>query len=223
MVDIFNEGKESSVANWAKFQNPGDAYQGTYIGKILNVKDGYGNEQIVYELQLEDGSVVNVGFGLNKKMIHRDMERVKFGQIIGFKFKGMLSVKDKFGKPVNVKDISLFQDPKIVNTQWINENGDTNRVTVAPTVDDSQKSSSLDVFDEDYKEEGTGIPDDDVPFSSESSLTNEDKLAVIAKLAKDKLGANSSEEVKSKVMEKTAIAFIPVNYDKIIEALKDIF
>lgn len=223
MVDIFNEGKESSVANWAKFQNPGDSYQGTYVGKILNVKDGYGNEQIVYELQLEDGSVVNVGFGLNKKMIHRDMERVKFGQIIGFKFKGMLSVKDKFGKTVNVKDISLFQDPKIVNLQWIKENGDSDRVTIAQDVDNSQKSSNLDVFDKDYKEEGTGIPDNDVPFSSEGSLTNEDKLAVISKLAKDKLGASSSEEVKNKVMEKTGLAFIPIQYDNIIEKLKDIF
>jgi hypothetical protein len=60
---------------------------------------------------------------------------------------------------------------------------------------------------------------EDVPFSSPGSLTNEDKLKVITKLAKEKLGATTDTEIKEKVMESTGIAFIPVNFDKISAAL----
>ena len=59
----------------------------------------------------------------------------------------------------------------------------------------------------------------DVPFSTPGSLTNEDKLKAIEKLAKDKLGATDSITTKSLVMEKLGVAFIPVQYDKILEAL----
>ena len=67
----------------------------------------------------------------------------------------------------------------------------------------------------------TPVVAEDVPFSSESSLTNEDKLAVITKLAKDKLGATGVASVKEKVMEATEIAFIPVQYDAIIKKLTE--
>jgi hypothetical protein len=59
---------------------------------------------------------------------------------------------------------------------------------------------------------------EDVPFSSETSLTNEDKLKAIGKLSDEKLGAFEGS-TKEKVMEATGIAFIPLNYDKILEAL----
>ena len=137
------------------------------------------------------------------------MEAVRFGQIIGFRYKGTIEVKDKFGKPTKVKDYSLHQDPKIVNAVWLKENeGNMPTVTVAAPA----AKPTDDFKDFDNKVE-------DVPFSSGKSLTNDDKLAVIEKLAKDKLGAVDSQTAKEKVMESTGIAFIPVNFDKIIEAL----
>ena len=204
MVDIFKEASEKVMPEWAKFANAGDSVQGTYVGKITGQIDGYGNEQIIYQLLQEDGKVINVGFGLNKKVIHMDMQPVKFGQIIGFRYKGKLMVKDKFGKPVEVKDFSLHQDPKIVNEKWLLANQgnmpEVTHVTSSPATP-------------------TATPVEDVPFSSNGSLTNDDKLAVIEKLAKDKLGATDSQSAKEKVMEVTGIAFIPVNFDKITEAL----
>lgn len=215
MVDIFTSAKEKVMPDWAKFTNPGDNVQGTYVGKIVGQIDGYGNPQTIYQLLQEDGRVVNVGFGLNKKVLHMDMQAVKFGQIVGFKYNGKITVKDKFGKPVEVKDFSLFQDPKIVNDKWLKEN-EENMPTVTHVTAESQERTQA---DRDFDAMGGG---EDVPFSSKGNLTNADKLAVIEKLAKDKLGATDPQSVKDKVMEATGIAFIPVNYDKITEALSSI-
>ena len=206
MVNIFDQAKEKVLPKWASFKTAGDSVQGTYIGKITGIKDSYGNEQIAYQLLQEDGGIINVGFGLNKKVLHADMEPVVFGQIIGFRFKGKLSVKDKrTGKMVEVNDFSLHQDPKIVNEAWLKENEGNMPETTH--------------VNQPVTEEVVGEKTEDVPFSSTGSLTNADKLAVIEKLAKDKLGATDSSSVKTLVMEKTGLAFIPVQYDKIVEAL----
>jgi len=222
MVDIFKETKEKESPEWAKFVNAGDSVQGTYVGKIVGQRDGYNNEQIIYQLLQENGKIKNVGFGLNKKVLNQDMESVKFGQVIGFRYKGTIQVKDKFGKPVSVKDFALHQDPKIVDEKWLSENKD-NMPEVVKAIESIVKSRE----EEEGEEEG-GLDnfvdklksdDKDVPFSSPSSLTNEDKLLVIEKLAKEKLEVTTSKDIKDKVMEVTGIAFIPVNYQKIIDAL----
>jgi len=211
MTNIFDSAKEKVMPQWMKFVNPGDSVQGTYIGKITGMVDGFKNEQIVYQLLQDDGSIMNVGFGLNKKFLNRDMETVTFGQIIGFKYKGKVSVKNKrTGLTSEVKDFGLFQDPKIVNAAWLAENkGDMPKATQAAPA--AAPVSGFGHFDDKAEE--------DVPFSSQGSLTVEDKLAVIEKLAKDKLGATDSASVKEKVMTSTGIAFIPLNYQKIIDAL----
>lgn len=219
MVDIFEKGKEMVVPEWAKFVNEGDGVQGTYIGKIVGQKDGFGNEQIIYQLLQDDGKVINVGMSLGKKTLNQDMENVNFGQIIGFKYKGMATFYDKRTKKEGkAKDFSLYQDPKIVNESWLNENKD-NMPEVVKALEsfvraDANSSGDLDKFVENLKSDDT-----DVPFSSKESLTNEDKMTVIEKLSKEKLGANTAQEIKEKVMESTGIAFIPVNYQKIIDAL----
>lgn len=211
MTNIFESVPEKVMPTWMKFTNAGDSIQGTYVGKITGQRDGYGNEQVIYQLLQEDGTVMNVGFGVNKKFINQDMDKVKFGQIVGFKYKGMISVKDKFDKPVNVKDFALYQDPKIVNAAWLKENADNMPVATTTSSATESKDSGFGAFD-DKKEP-------DVPFSSSNSLTNEDKLAAIEKVAKEKLGSTDAETTKTKVMETLGIAFIPVNYDQILAKL----
>ena len=221
MTNIFDVTKEKTVPAWAKFKVAGDAVQGTYVGKIVGLIDGYGNEQIVYQLLQENGEVINVGFGLNKKMLNADMQQVKFGQIIGFKFKGMKEIKDKFGKTTNVKDFAFHQDPKIVNAEWLKANEGhmpvvikaTNDTSARSTVPGAAPSDELETFVKDAAEV------EDVPFSSPGSLTNEDALAAITKIAKEKMGVSDPIEVKEKVMTATGIAFIPINFPKILEAL----
>lgn len=224
MTNIFDEANERTMPEWASFKAAGDAVQGTYIGKITGQADSYGNEQIIYQLLRDDKKIVNVGFGLNKKILHQDMSQVNFGQIVGFKYKGTVEVRDKrTGKTVSVKEYALYHDPKIVNEKWLSENkGNMPTVTVTKSeVSSPASATKRDSELEDLVEELNSENDesDDVPFSSDSSLTNEDKLAVISKLAKDKLGATSASEVKDKVMGATGIAFIPVRYQEIIDSL----
>ena len=217
MVNIFDAAKETVMPSWMKWVNPGDSVQGTYVGKVTGQIDGYGNEQIIYQLLQEDGSVMNVAFGLNKKFINADMAKANFGQIIGFKYKGKLMIKDKFGKAVEVKDVVLHQDPKIVNEAWLKENaGNMPKVTKATPRTSASDDEDLKVFD---NVAAAASEPEDVPFSTPGSLTKEDQLAVIQKLAKDKLGATDAQSTKEKVMEVTGIAFIPVNYTKIAEKL----
>lgn len=156
-VDIFSAAKEKVMPEWAKFTNPGDSVQGTYIGKIVGQKSpAFQQEQIVYQLLQDDGKIINVAFGLNKKVLHADMEQVKFGQIIGFKYKGTISVKNRAtGMMVNVKDYSLHQDPKIVNETWLAENKDNMPVTVQAT-----NENPAEKLDKEFDDDG----DDDVPF-----------------------------------------------------------
>lgn len=221
-TNIFEEADEKVMPSWAKFTNPGDSVQGTYVGKIVGQVDGYGNLQTIYQLLQDDDTIVNVGFGLNKKVIHADMEQVGFGQIVGFKYKGTVAILDKrSGKTINVKDFGLYQDPKITNAKWLEENKDNlPQVVMASNKEVSgEGSNNLDKFSSASESESKEKDyDNDIPFSSPGSLTNEDKLAVIEKLAKDKLGA-TPQETMDKVMEKTGIAFIPANYDRITEAL----
>lgn len=230
-MDIFAQAKETTKPQWAKFQNKGDNVQGTYVGKIVGQKDGYGNEQIIYQLLQESGDIVNVGFGLNKKFIINQMDSVRFGQIIGFRYKGMLTVKDKFGKSVNVKDFGLHQDPKIINQTWLDDNKNS-----MPTITYATTTQNPDEIEADkFMNELTKVSDDktpildrdDAPFEEKTTQTNspvteEDKLGVILKLSTDKLGITDLEVAKNTIMEKFGIAFIPVNYDQIIESLKNV-
>lgn len=216
-VDIFSATNEKKMPSWAKFEKAGDVIQGTYVGKITGTIDGFGNAQIIYQL-LKSGEVFNVAFGENKKVIHQDMTKTKFGQIVGFKFKGKLQVKNKAGKMVEVKDFGLYADPKIVDTEWLKENADNMPTATHVNTEFAQeKSAANQEFSNFGVSESSPVPSNDVP----ASITSEDKLAIITKLAHDKLGA-SELEVKDKVMENLQIAFIPRNYDQIIASLNTI-
>ena len=205
-IDIFESAKEKVAPSWAKFKEAGDSVQGTYVGKIVGQIDGYGNEQIIYQLLQNEGNVVNVAFGLNKKVMNQDMESVKFGQIVGFRYKGKILVKDKFGKPVEVKEFSLHQDPSIVNKTWLKENEGN-----MPTIIRAEKESPVVAPSE---------PEvDNVPFTSEGSLTNEDKARLIGELATAKLGVIDGLDLKERVKESTGLAMVAANYDTIVEKL----
>lgn len=215
MVDIFSETRGSSAPKWASFKEAGDSYQGTYVGKIVGAKDSFGNEQIIYQLLQEDGSVINVAMSLGKKAINQDMEHVKFGQIVGFKYKGMVTFFDKrTKKDAQAKDFALHQDPSIVDAKWLEEN--KNHMPTVTRVSTAAADAANAEADKEFA--GMASNEEDIPFSSAGNLTNEDKLKVIEKLATDKLGADATT-MKAKVMEKTGLAFVSINYDKIIEAL----
>ena len=217
-VDIFSSTKEKTVATWVKFLKAGDSVQGTYVGKITGSRDGFGGEQVIYQI-LKDGEVVNVGFGINKKVIIQEMEKAKFGQIVGFKYKGKLSIKNKVGVMVEVKDFGLYADPKIVDTEWLKENAGCMPETAHVKTNFSKETENANKeFSNFGVNESSPVPSNDAP----ASITSEDKLAIITKLGYDKLAITDLAIMKEKIMEITGVPFLPTYYDKIISALNTI-
>ncbi len=210
MVNIFKEGKVMDVSPFY-FKNIGDEVQGTYVGKRQGI-DNYKNQVMIYELKNDSGISV-VSFPIGKK-INKDMEAVKFGQIIGFKYVS----REKFiknNKESEYKNMKVFADPNIVDQEWLNEHADGSNDSGISEGEESSSDSA----------EGTsaGFGDFDSPVPSEtpakSNLSNEEMLVKIAELAKTKLGAVESSQIKDKVMEATGLAFLPTNYGKILDVL----
>lgn len=221
-VDIFSATTEKKMPTWVKFVNTGDSFQGTYVGKIIGTKDGFGNSQIIYQF-LKNGQIHNIGFGENKKIFHRDMDKARFGQIIGVKYKGKITVINKVTKkPTEVKDYGLYIDPKIVDTEWLRDNAGNMPTVIHETGNNNEFSKEQITVNQEFSNfgvsESSPVPSND----GSSSITPEDKMAVITKLAYDKLGVSDPNTMKEKIMEVTGVPFIVSQYDKIINVLNTI-
>lgn len=245
MVDIFSQGKQIN-SEWAKFEKIGDAAQGTYIGKRKAI-DSYNNSQIIYELLQDNGVIVNVGVREAKVKFHQQMETVQLGQIIGVKLTQQLP--NQKGNPTNI--LSIFADPNIRNEEWIARQKEAKEMMTGdgdnvedhvelggPDVDPNQpiavttppangQVQATRVAATPTPGMGQAGPTGmgtaqlpDVPF--ESAPTDADKTKNIFELAQAKLGVNDPMAIKDAVMEKTGLAFIPSNFDKIIDTLRQL-
>lgn len=192
-VDIFDEVDAYTTSNYAKFENIGDSVQGTYIKRDDTVINTYGSPQTVVTLKQKNGELINVSIRHTKTFLLQMLDKVKYGQIIGFKFTG---IKENPGKNPT-KIIKLAQDPNIVDTQWLNENKSRIRPVKNP---DSPKEVTT---------QATNV-------SSAGT-----KIDTIFALAKEKFNATDEDEIKNVVMEKTGLALININLDLIIERLKN--
>jgi len=209
-VDIFKEGKEI-VVEWAKFKEIGDKCQGTYIGVIRDHDDGRYAPQHVYQLQQENGSIMNVGIPVAKLKFHKMMEGIAFGQIIGIKFSGVRPVEGQNDS----KQFSVFQDPKLVDEAWLNEQKEIQKLR--DTFPVSEDGAPV------IEEESEELSDSDDPFEDEPKedlSTVAGKISLISKLAKEKLNVEPGPSMRSTVIEATGVEFNNENLDKIIEKLK---
>lgn len=80
-----DEEFKEAQGNFAKFDQPGDAIIGTYIGKVDIAAKGIYPAQIGYNLVV-DGAEVTCAFNLSKKWVHAAMKSAKYGQRIKFLF-----------------------------------------------------------------------------------------------------------------------------------------
>lgn len=231
-IDIF-EGVSFDKAEWYKFKGVGDTIQGTYVDKFHST-DGYGNPQTVYQVQ-KDGVLYNVAFRDAKFDIHQDMSTAKLGQIVGFKYVEDRKIVNRKKQTVTVKIFRAAHDPRAVDKEWIEKHPNVeftgerprfSKDTLNPPVSgaafvERTLSENDRKAEEDFQSLGSS-PASSVIRTAPSSISAEDKLAVITKLAKDKLGVVDETVLKDRVMEATSVAFIPTNYDKIIAALNSI-
>lgn len=214
MVDIFKEGTKSEMS-WFTAKNIGDKVQGTYIDR-LEGEDQWNNPQFMYVLKTEDGSLVQVAVKKTKTPLLKQMEGVKFGQIIGFVYSKDLAPKP--GKGTNpIKIIDLIQNPSIVDEQWLAAQKKLAGISMPLSSTTTEPVAEKVVEPIPNTIEGVWGKDE---VEAVKVMTDADKINIIADIAKTKLGVTDAAQVKDKVMEATMLAFIPANLDKIIEKLE---
>lgn len=204
-VNIFDVVDYEDSKDFFKFTNIGDKVQGTLVKRDDNSIDGYKNAQTLVYLLQPDKNVKTVSIRHNKVGLLNELDKCSLGDIIGFVFTG---TKDNPGKQPT-KFIKLVHDPKFRDEEWLKEQEKKEDVTAGMTAQDL-------------------FPDKPAAEKSlEDSLnsavmSDSDKIKEIANLAKSKLGATSTEEVKAKIMEKTSLEFVPANLDAILAKLQTI-
>lgn len=95
-------------SNWFKFENVGDKIKGTLLSKRLQKANmpGY-QDQWVYEIKGEDGTVYNVGISAAKQGTIQRINNCKMGEIIGILFEKEGEAKKGF-KPAKYLKVVTF-------------------------------------------------------------------------------------------------------------------
>ena len=116
-VNIFDIVPEPERLNYFKFENIGDAVQGTYVGRKDDSINSYGSPQTLVTLKTSDGEMITVSIRHSKVGLLKILDGAKLGQIIGFQFTGE---KPNPGKQPT-KFIRLAHDPNVVDEEWLKE------------------------------------------------------------------------------------------------------
>lgn len=203
--DIWKEGSEVQ-AGWLKFSKIGDKFDGTYVDKYSAKDSKFNKEQVVFVFK-KDGSVFNWGINTSRKNLIQRMASLKFGQIVGIEFS---DTKDS-GKGNDTKLYKIIANPTIVDEDWLKEQESIKQVEI-------ENGGDL-IADEDDDGPALGFPEEDKEPELEVMSEEESKLQRIIELAIDKLGCKEKDKVKDAVMEATGLAFLPKNYDQIIQTL----
>lgn len=193
-MSIFSEDNKVS-GSWIKFQKVGDSFEGTLVDKreVPNrLKPG--TMQTVYEF-LKDGEIFIYG---SKPAVDVQLKHVNLGQVVGLKFEKEVPPKTPGYSATKV--IQVYASKDVVDETWLTEND------VKKAFGDGSETSAT--------AEELPVIQQEPDFSVEG-----EKLEKINTLAKEKLGAKDDEDVKQKVMEATKLAFMPMNYDQILEFL----
>lgn len=207
-VNIFDEVDYESTKDFFKFTNVGDKIQGTFVSRDDNSIDSYKNPQTLVGLLQADGTVKTVSIRHNKTGLIDELDKCAIGDIIGFVFTG---TKDNPGKAAT-KFIKLVHDSKFKDEAWLANQGKAEDPAAGMTVDQIFPSTA-----ESLEASLAAAVKPEVTVKTDS-----DKIKEIASLAKIKLGATSTEEVKAKIAEKTGLEFIPANLDAILAKLQSI-
>jgi len=214
MVDIFAEVGTGETRNYFKFATVGDRIQGTYIKRDDGTKDSYQNPQTLVDLLTEDGTIKTVSIRHNKTGLLDELDKCNIGDIIGFVFNG---TKENPGKQAT-KFIKLIHDSKFRDEAWLKAQEGQENPTAGMTPETLFRSAPA------------AQQADPMVAALEASLTapavtvrtDTDKIKEIASLVKTKFGAVTSEDIKSIIMEKTGLPFLPMNLDNILVKLNSI-
>jgi hypothetical protein len=221
-IDIFNAGAPKA-GEFFKFNNIGDAVQGTYIGFKEGV-DGYQNQQYIYQLLDKSNGqnkIWNVAFRTTNSVVVNKMKGVSQGQIIGFRFDE--SRPSKINKGGIAKIIKVYEDPKVIDHEWV-QNELQNSLGKTPPAPAPKTTSTTSSNGDLMEEMDNGIPSTAKPAGGNfpaGSPQQDSVLTTIHKMAVDKkiISGGTPEEINEVVAAFAGMPVTPDNYLKILMAL----
>ena len=219
---------EQVSARFFTHKSIGDSIEGTYVGRIDGVMNNYGNLQTIITIcnvkskrvnemgmpvpspegDPQDGDFAKVGISSSKVTMLSELDKCKFGDIIGLIFTSM--GRQIPGKQQS-KIVRIAHKDGLVDEEWIKEQqglkpviAQTTAPAPTPVVTDYAPTPAPDLAAQ------LGVP----------FVTDTDKINRISTLVIQKFGPLSAEQVKEKVLETTGLAFLPVNLDLILQRLQ---
>lgn len=197
-----------------KFTTVGTSLRGTLVGKKQK-PDQFkpGQEVTIIEVKRPDGVVVTHFCNAD---VAREIAHVKVGQYISITFTKQLPPKSPTvqGKKI----IEVCSDPKLVDTAWLAEQAENDEIDGLAEDMGGTVVSNEPSFVDDIDEKALNVSAMATPAPAATPVV--DELETIKQLAKLKITGTTDLNFRDKVMEATGIAFIPMNYGKIIEMLK---
>jgi hypothetical protein len=179
-----------------KFKNPGDSLKGTLVGKKQK-PDQYnaGQEVTIIEVKTQDGKIMS--YFCNND-VAREISHVKLGQFVKIAFIKQLPPRTPGlqGKKI----IEVYSDESLVDTAWLAEQADETAVNEAAEAFGGSVMPAVPSFVDDGPEANP--------------------IETIKQLAKLKIPGTTDANYQAKVMEALGVAFVSMNYGKIIEMLK---
>lgn len=239
-VNIFDPNYKVQT-NTFKHKVIGDKIQGTLVGKrVTTNRLKNGEDQLVYDLKLDDGSIVSV-FG--KPGIDYQMKAVKLGQIVGMEYTKDLPPKVQGHSATHV--IQVFADPKVVDQEWLNEQEEAETAHMAAQSFGGQVVSTPafvnplvpSFLDTPEPPKPPRAASEVLPFTSAPpaysqpsvvapvpvvapTMAGPSKEETIKQLAMQRIPGTDANNYANKVMEATGVPMISMNYDKIIGLLQ---
>jgi hypothetical protein len=215
-INYFDDSFKAQ-SSFIKWDVAGKSVAGTLVAKNQKPSSlNAGEMQWIYTVKQDDGSVILVG---GKPIIDQQIENngVVIGQKIALKYVGDKPSKRPGLNPTKIIQLYTPKDADgkyMMDTEWIANN------TVKTSSEQPTGGFISDRASIGSSNDGE-IQVDAIPFGPDTAVpaTDDDTtVAIIRELAISKLGA-TAENFQQTVMNQTGLAFIKVNYEKIITAL----
>ena len=122
--DFFNEANEAQAGGWFKFDKIGDSIKGKLLSVSEKEAQGVFPAQMIYEIEKDDGEIVNVGISVKKKFVTNAMRRAKIGQTVGLLYESDFQ-NDEMKKQglAAAKTIKVFLDASYTPMQEVVDEG----------------------------------------------------------------------------------------------------
>lgn len=216
-MSIFNDDNKQK-GNWWKPKQIGDLIEGTLVGRRQVPNNLQGGEQTAYDVKVS-GKIISDGketvpakneiwtvFG--KPGIDAQTRYIQLGQIVGFKFTEKRPATRPGMNDTHV--IQVYANPDVVDEEWMK-------------MSDEEKENAY--SDGNPASQGATQTPEEVAQSAQAAPATQSAdslLEEINKLSAEKLGTKTPEEMKTKVMEVTKLAFIESNLPQIKTALEQL-